>query len=160
MLGYDASEEALAELESEHADDIVIWYGADGTTKPPHELLGLLEAIHGSHRHPTLIPMHSRPDRKQLLHILDRLEFPLEYGAIVMIGNRPVGADLEEIEEMRASGKLEALLAQIGWTEKKTGVLKKDMWKPKLAKAKRALKTEVEDALEEVGKPQQGLRAI
>lgn len=131
---------------------MVVWYGVDGLNKQPHELLGLLHAIHGSERHPTLIPVHNRPDRASVLEVLKRLGVPVEYGALAMIGNRVIAADLEEIEEMRASGKLGQLLASIGWNEEENrkrgeGPIKRD-WKPKFAKVEKKEKTEVEHALE------------
>ena len=150
VLGYKASEEALSELEAERSEDIVIWYGGGKTHQQPHELLGLLKAIHGPDRHPTLIKLHGRPDKDRLMQIFDRLELPFENGVIVMIGNRPFKADLEEIEEMRASGKLELLLNSIGWSERRGQ--KSRGWKPRLATVKRREKTEVEHALEQINK--------
>ena len=134
---------------------MVIWYGVNGLNKQPHELLGLLHAIHGSHRHPTLISVHNRPDKESILDVLKRLNVPVEYGALAMIGNRLIAADLEEVEEMRASGKLGNLLGSIGWNEeenmKRAGAKgEKRDWKPKFAKVVKREKTEVEHALEAV----------
>lgn len=72
-----------------------------------------------------------------------------------MIGNRLIAADLEEVEEMRASGKLGNLLGSIGWNEEENmkragGKGEKREWKPKFAKVVKREKTEVEHALEAV----------
>jgi len=147
VLGYAPTDSALTELEAEHANDIVVWYGGSGSRSHPHELLTLLSEIHGSHRRPTLLPLTARPDFDKLLPILNRLDFPMEHGAVVMLGNRPFAADLEKMREMKESGRLANLMNAIGWAEGNKEVAKKG-WKPNMAKVKRKEKTEVEHALE------------
>ena len=149
VLGYAADETALEELEAERAGDVVIWYGANGLPTPPHELLGLLQAVHGAERHPTMLALHNRPDLEKLLPVLRRLGLDIDHGAIAMVGNTVVTGDMEELDEMRASGKLEQLLESIGWVKAAEAGKKPTAWKPKMARVKRREKSEVERALEQ-----------
>jgi hypothetical protein len=113
--GSEAEKVWLSEIEKERKDDIVIWYGGDGSSQLPHAILDVLRAMHGPSRHPTLIPCHSRSDLRLLQKIFDRLEFPLKHQPLVMIGNTPIIGDVEALEELRGSGKLLTMLEKIGW---------------------------------------------
>lgn len=132
----------LAELEAERHDEIVVWYGGNGKPQLPHEVLDLLSSIHGTHRHPTLMPLYARPDRSAILRIAERLSIPLKQYPVVMIGNEPLIADPEGLEELRLSGKLETMMAKVGWTH-----VAKKAWSPKFASVKKQELSEVEAAI-------------
>ncbi|KAK8844845.1 hypothetical protein IAR55_006695 [Kwoniella newhampshirensis] len=132
----------LQELKSERDDEVVVWYGGDGRSRLPHEVLDILASTHGSARRPTLIPCYSRPDRSVLLSVLDRLGLPLRHNPIIMIGNEPIVGDMRNLEALRLSGELEAKLAAIGWNK-----VDKVAWKPKIAVVKKRELSEVEEAM-------------
>lgn len=70
-----------------------------------------------------------------------------------MIGNKPLIADVERVEEMRGSGELAEMLSKISWLsqgEDKENQ-KKPVWKPKHAKVEKG-STEVKKALKAVEK--------
>jgi len=150
QLGAAGSEDEKAwmdEIEHERSDEVVVWYGGDGTVQLPHSLLDTMTEIHGSHRHATLIPCHNRPDLPLLRQIFDRLKLPLSTSPIVMIGNKPIVATDETISELRGSGKLREMLKEVGWVkDEKKG--RKSGWKPKLAKLVKKELNEVEIALQ------------
>jgi len=148
-IGSDDEKSWLADLEKEREDDVVIWYGADGTTQPPHAVLDVLSALAGSHRHPTLIPCHGRRDLPLIRSIFDRLDIPIQHHPLIMIGNTPIVGDIDGLEELRGSGKLREMLKKIGWVKEEDGSGKKKAWKPKMAKVKKRQVSEVERALKQ-----------
>ena len=145
VLGGDADEAALGELEKEHANEIIVWYGGDDQSIPPHELLNALAAIHGSNKRPTLLPLHGRPDLQRLLRIGSRFDVDLSH-PLIMLGNRPISADPETWQELHNSGKLRNLMASIGWKDEGDNTPRKK-FKPKVAKIARRSLTEVEAAI-------------
>ncbi|OCF72396.1 hypothetical protein I204_06775 [Kwoniella mangroviensis CBS 8886] len=140
--GGDLEQAWLDELKGEREDEVIVWYGGNGRPNLPHDVLDFLASTHGSSRKPTLIPCHARSDRLALLSILDRLSLPLRDHPIIMIGNKPIVGDLRNLEELRLSGELESMLAEIGWKKEE-----KSAWKPKYAKVQKRTLTEVEEAL-------------
>ncbi|ORY26961.1 hypothetical protein BCR39DRAFT_539550 [Naematelia encephala] len=140
-----AEEDAwLAELEAEHADNIVVWYGGNGVAQSPVEILSTLESIHGPTKKPTLIPCHGRADLALLRSIFNRFGVDIQRHPLIMIGTEPVVGDAEVLEEMSNSGRLNEMLAKIGWGKKETD---KNAWKPKVAKVEKRELTEIELAL-------------
>ncbi len=149
-IGSPAEQVWLKELENERGDEIVIWFGGDGTNRHPHDVFGLLEKVQGSSRHPTLIPCHGRTDLPLLKMIFDRLKIPLGRHPLIMIGNEPIIGDAERLEEMRSSGRLAEMLGKIGWRKEQKDHgegYNGEVWRPKLAKAKKREVSEVEEAL-------------
>ena len=69
-----------------------------------------------------MIPCHTRADRKLLQGIFERLSIPFKHHPLVMIGNTPIIAAEETMEDLRGSGKLEELLKSIGWVAEKASV--------------------------------------
>ncbi|WWC57514.1 uncharacterized protein I303_100046 [Kwoniella dejecticola CBS 10117] len=140
--GGELEQAWLDELRGEREDEVIVWYGGNGRPNHPHEVLDFLASIHGSSRKPTLIPCHARPDRFTLLSILDRLSLPLRDHPIILIGNKPIIGDMQNLEELRLSGELETMLSNIGWKKEA-----KSEWKPKYAKVQKRSLSEVEEAL-------------
>ncbi|RXK37211.1 hypothetical protein M231_05501 [Tremella mesenterica] len=105
-IGLSLSTE-LINLESERANDVVIWYGLSSSSshssssslkssdikkQPPKEIMNLLSKYHKGSRRPTLLSCHDRGDLPLLRSILVRLglEKSLKDGLVVVIGNKPV----------------------------------------------------------------------
>ncbi|ODN73656.1 hypothetical protein L202_07203 [Cryptococcus amylolentus CBS 6039] len=143
-LGGERETAWLKDVEREWADEVVIWYGGDGTSQYPHSVLDIIESTHNSNRHPTFIPVHARSDRETILAIFARLGLPLAQSPIIMIDNKPIIGDLETLEEMKLSGELGRRLTSVGWkhVEKRVGT------KPKMAVIKKQPPTDQEEAEE------------
>jgi hypothetical protein len=91
---------------------------------------------------PTLIPVHSRPDRQTLISLLDRLNLSIAQHPLIMIGNKPIVGDIKGLQSN--SETLKNMMSEIGWVKVDNG---QEGWKPKFAKVAKKDVTEVERAM-------------
>jgi len=148
ILGFKGDlKDLLNEIELENQDEVVVWYGGNGVSQIPHELLSYLSEIHGDRHKPTLLPCHSRSDLPILTSLFGKYDLPLKSHPIIMVGNQPIIGDFEALKA--DSSELKSMLSKIGWAK---GDVKGPgkAWKPKYAVLQRREVGEIEQALKAV----------
>ncbi|KAL7423980.1 hypothetical protein Q5752_001565 [Cryptotrichosporon argae] len=140
--GSPAEQAWLDDIAAEHADDVTVWYGADGSSAVPAFVLDLLAEL--TDRAPTLVPCHARPDVAALRAVFNRLSIDFSTSPVLFVGNEAISADRETLLELVKSGELHRMLHRAGWARTKPRRERREL---KHATPRRHELSEVEDAL-------------